>query len=348
MMKKVKALLSALLLMLTSGTLDVFAEGYNRERIKGTRREISMELNKSVFKSSKEAIFVNEDSIIDAISATPLAYAKDAPIITTQWKYIDKNTRNYIDDLGVEKITIIGGLRAVSRTTERELIDMGIEVTRLSGENRFETSTKIARELSKIEEVSKVFLVASSTGVENSLAIYSYAAQNNIPIIWNEKDDFKSIKSFIKKYDIDEVYAVGNSEKFIAEAQSNIENVKIIKEINKSETSIPIINEMHKGDIDTVYTVNLEYGSRAQAPEYVSLGVVAAKQNIPILVCTDSFTYNQEKFLEKHDVKTIVQVGKMVEDYSIWHIITSKSFISAIILIGLLLMLLVRSFRYSA
>ncbi len=38
--------------------------------------EISTELNKRAFKDSKEVILVNEESIVDSISATPLAYAK--------------------------------------------------------------------------------------------------------------------------------------------------------------------------------------------------------------------------------------------------------------------------------
>ncbi|MGL6107507.1 cell wall-binding repeat-containing protein [Romboutsia sp.] len=349
MMKKIKVLFCALVLILASGTLDVYAQSkYNKERIKGTRREISMELNRSVFKSSKEAIFVNEDSVIDAISATPLAYAKNAPIIITQWKYIDKITKDYIKDLGVEKITIIGGLKAISRTTEKELTDMGIKVERIYGENRYDTSIQIAKQLDKIQKVSDVFLISSSAGVENSLALYSYAAQNNIPIIWNTKEDFKDIKKFVKKYDVENVYAVGNSENFIAGAKENFKNVQIIREMNKSETSIPIINKMHKGDIDTVYTATPEYGRKTVAPEYISLGVVAAKQNIPILVCGESFTYNQSKFLERNKVNKIIEVGAVVDDYSIAHTLTSRSFISATILIGLLLIITFRAFRYGA
>ena len=39
-----------------------------------------------LLKKSDEAILINEDSIIDGISVTPLAYAKNAPIIPVKWK----------------------------------------------------------------------------------------------------------------------------------------------------------------------------------------------------------------------------------------------------------------------
>lgn len=347
MMIKLKALSCALVLILTCGTLNVYAQSkYNKERINGSRREISMELNKSVFKSSKEIILVNEESVIDAISATPLAYAKDAPIVLTQWKYIDKMTREYIEELGVEKITIIGGLKAISRTTEREFTDMGIEVERIQGENRYDTSIQIAKELDKINNISKVFLVSTGAGLENSLGLYSYAAQQNIPIIWNRKEDFKDIKKFVKKYDIEQVYALGNSENFIAGAKDNIEDVEIIREMNKAETNIPIINKMHEGDIDKVYTASLEYGNKSFTPQYMSLGVIAAKQNTPILICSETFSYNQDKFLEQNKVDKIIHVGDVIEDYSIVHILTSRSFISAAILIGLLVLITFRGFKY--
>lgn len=349
MIKKTISAVSLSLLILTSSTINIYADSkYNRELIEGNTGNISMQLNKKVFKKANEAVLINENSIVDSISATPLAYAKDAPIITTEWKKIDKSTKDYIKRLGVKKITIVGGLKAVSRTSENKLKDMGMEVKRISGVNRFETSIDLATELSKIEKVSEMFLINSRAGLENPLSIYAYAAQNNIPIIWSNDDDFKNTKSYIRKNKIKKVYAVGDSEKFVHEVEKSIDNVEVIKEINKSDTNIHTIKEMNKGKISQIYTADVEYGNRSNALEYISLGVVAAKQNIPILITSDSFTYSQKKFIEKTEIDKIIQVGFEVSDYNVFHIIMSKNFISAMILIILLVIIVVRAFKYQS
>lgn len=347
MIKKTISAISLSLLIFTSSALNIYADSkYNKSLIEGSSKEISMKLNKSVFEKADEAIFINEESLVDAISVTSLAYAKDAPIITTKWKNIDKKTLNYIEDLGVKKITIIGGLRAVSRTSERDLQEMGIEVERISGADRYETSLQVATELNKMNDVSSIFVINSRAGLENALSIYSYAAQNNMPIIWSNDDDFKKTKSYIKKNNIEKVYAIGDSEKFTDEITKSIEGVELIKEINKSDTNTNLIKQMQKGDIKDIYAVNVTYGNRSDNTECISLGVVAAKQNIPIMISSENFTYAQEKFLDKNNIKDIIQVGTETKDYSVVNTLMSKSFISASILIALITLIVFRAFKY--
>ncbi|MBO3443034.1 cell wall-binding repeat-containing protein [Clostridium sp. CCUG 7971] len=353
MIKKTISAVSLSLLIFTSSTLNIFADSnYKKELIEGKTREISMKLNKSAFKKADEAILINEKSLVDGISATPLAYAKDAPIITTEWKKIDKKTIDYIKDLGVKKITIIGGLKAVSKTSEKKLTDMGIEVERISGTNRFETATEIASELNKINNVSEIYLINSRAGLENALSIYDKAAKQNTPILWFNDGDFKDTKFFIRKYKIKKVYVVGDSEKFVYEVENSKAKIKadieVVKDINKFDTNIDTIKELHKGDIKKLYTASVEYGNRSNALEYISLGGVAAKQNIPILITSDSFTHPQEKFIEKSNVEEIIQVGSEVSKYSIFNTLMSKNFISAMILIVLLVIIVVRAFKYQS
>ncbi|WP_042271303.1 cell wall-binding repeat-containing protein [[Clostridium] dakarense] len=353
MIKKTISAVSLSLLIFTSSTLNIFADSsYKKELIEGNKREISMELNKSAFKKADEAILINKDSLVDGISATPLAYAKDAPIITTEWKKIDKKTIDYIKDLGVKKITIIGGLKAVSKTSEKKLTDMGIEVERISGKNRFETAMEIASELNKIKNISEVYLINSRAGLENVLAIYDKAAKQNIPILWFNEENISNTKFFIRKYKIEKVHAVGDSEKFVYEVENSIAKIKadveIVKDINQFDTNINTIKESHKGDIKKLYTAKVEYGNRSDASEYISLGVVSAKQNIPILITSDSFSYSQEKFLEKSNVENVIQVGHEVSEYSVFNTLMSKNFISAMILIVLLVIIVVRAFKYQS
>jgi len=206
MIKKITTILSLVLVITTSNTLGVYANSkYNKEFITGSDKSISMKLNKSVFEKADEVILINEESVIDAITATPLAYLKNAPIITTEWKKFDKETKNYIKQLGVKKITIIGGLKNVSRTTEQMLIDMGIEVTRIYGQDRYETAIKVAKTMDKKHKVSEVALINSTSGIENALAISTYAAQRNIPILWTDDNNLSKVIKFINKEGYDKL-----------------------------------------------------------------------------------------------------------------------------------------------
>lgn len=346
MIKKFITILSISVLFFTSIGVESYADGkYNRNLIKGNTREISMELNKSVFEKADEAFLINETALVDGISATPLAYAKNAPIIPVKINKLDNKTKDFLKQLEVKKITIIGGLESVSKDTEVKLVEEGYEVERIYGDDRYQTSIKISNELDKIKTVKSIILINSRAGLENALGLYSYAAQNNIPIIWSNDEDFSLSNSYIKKHNIEKVFAIGDLENFTYQVEQNIKNVEIIKEINKADTNTIIIKNLQQGEFKELYAINVEYGNRSDSNEYISLGVVAAKKNIPILICDESLTKPQEKFLDKNNIITLDQVGSEINDYSVFNTIMTKSFLSSVILILLLLIMSIRVFR---
>lgn len=348
MIKKLSATLSiALSIFMFSGASINAYDIANKEVIDGKVQEISTDLNKSVFKKSKEVILVNEKSIIDSIGATPLAYAKNAPIVVTKTGNIGRVTRSYLKELGAENITIIGGLSSVSKDAEKSLERMGMTVERIRGKDRFDTSLKMAREIYRTKGFDKVFIVSSSTGLENALSIYSYAAKNNYPIIWADDKNFDNVMDFLEGKNLKKIYAVGESEKFTADLENRFDNLDLLGVINKSDTNVDLINRFYKDeDIKKVYTANLEFGSRADINEYISLGVVAAKQGAPILICNESFSYVQEKFLKDNKVDEIIEVGEEVGPYSILNVFMSKAFVSTAILTILLLLVAFRGIKY--
>ena len=226
------------------------------------------------------------------------------------------------------------------------LIDSGIEVKRIYGQDRFETAMKIANTMEKEHKSSEVIFMSSTAGLENALAVSSYAAQNEIPILWGKDDALNKEIKYINKKHYDKVYAIGNSERFIDEVGRKVKNVEQVKEINKYDTNIDMIKKLYNmKKVDKIYTVNMDYGNYSQIPEYVSLGLVAAKQNIPILICNENLTFSQNKFLEKSNIDTIVEVGDQVGDYSIINTLTTKAFISTLILMALTLCMIIRAFK---
>lgn len=330
--------------MFATTYIDVYADSnYKKTLINGDNKQISMELNKSYFKKADEAIIINENAGVDAISATPLAYLKDAPIIAVDGKKISNDILNYIKELEVKGVTIIGGVKNVSKSAEKQLHDMGININRIHGENRYETSQSIAEEMGKEKDISNVVVISNTAGLENAIAISNFACKKNAPIIWADDNSFRDTSDFVEEQEYDNVYAVGNSARFTYASKNEMNNVKIIKEMSRYETNIDTIKENNK-NLDTIYTVNIDYGNRADISKYVSLPVVAAKEDIPILVCNDNFTYPQEEFIKKN-VDKVIEVGEAVEPYSIIDTLKNKSFIRVYIIILAMIAILIRGVK---
>ena len=97
MIKKFGVILSIGMLCFNSMKFDSYAdEVYKRNLIKGNTRQISMELNESAFKKADEVFLINEEALVDGISLTPLAYAKNAPIIPVKFNVLPSEERTAI------------------------------------------------------------------------------------------------------------------------------------------------------------------------------------------------------------------------------------------------------------
>ena len=331
-------------IILTTSLSDIYAnEKFTLEHVNGSNAHILKSINEKAFKKSDEAIIINENASIDAISATPLAYLKDAPIITTPWLKMSKDNIDYIKKLGVKKITIVGGLKNVSKTIEVNLADMGIEVDRIYGQDRYDTSMKIVEAINKEKKVSKVILMSSLSGLENSISVADFACKNNMPIIWANDNQIETTAEFVNKQNYEKVYVVGNDEKFGNNVAQHINNIEPIKEINKYDTNVEYIKELYD-DVDSIYTVNIEYGNNSDITKYLSLPVAAAKQNIPILVCNKNFSYSQEEFI-KENIETVIEVGDEVGNYDILNTFKSSEFLKAMIIVAVVIIILVRGFK---
>lgn len=129
------------------------------------------------------AILVNADnSVADGLSASGLSGVLNAPILLTKKDVIPSETEKRLK--GVSKIYIIGQENSVSKIVENNLKSKKIEVTRLGGIDRIQTSYEVAKEIEKINpNIDKVFLVNGYKGEADSMSVSSVASRDNAPII---------------------------------------------------------------------------------------------------------------------------------------------------------------------
>ncbi|ASJ13990.1 cell wall-binding repeat-containing protein [Thermococcus radiotolerans] len=88
-------------------------------------------------------VIVVSDNPSDYAAAKVASSAMGAPIVTTPWGRFDGDALEKLLSLGPGEVLIIGGRIAVPEKYSETLEEKGIKVTRISGEDRAETSEKV-------------------------------------------------------------------------------------------------------------------------------------------------------------------------------------------------------------
>lgn len=89
--------------MVAGSVVPVMAETTNETLIGKNRIETAVKISKDGWKSAETVILVNDGAIADALTATPLAYAKNAPILLTSKTKLSAETKEEIKRLGAKK-----------------------------------------------------------------------------------------------------------------------------------------------------------------------------------------------------------------------------------------------------
>ncbi len=111
------------------------------------RYETSSEIALNGWTQCDYAVLASGEDYPDALCAAPLAGKYKAPILLTEKDSIPETTLSTIKQLQVKNIFIIGGTGVISNTVEDQLKLLGISITRLFGQNRYETDIAVAKQL---------------------------------------------------------------------------------------------------------------------------------------------------------------------------------------------------------
>lgn len=115
----------------------------------------------------------------DALAATPLAGAYDAPLLLTKRDSLPAGFVDELKRLGAKHVVLIGGTGAISEKVEKQLKDLKLDVERISGKTRYETAVNIAEEVG----VADVMYVATGGNFADSLSISPAAGFYGDPIL---------------------------------------------------------------------------------------------------------------------------------------------------------------------
>lgn len=117
------------------------------ERIAGpSRYETAVEVSKRFYPDGAEAVVlvVDQASAPDGLSAGPLAFAKNGPILYTGSASLPASTRSEINRLQPTVVYILGGATVISSEVESALRTDGHGTQRVAGDSRFSTAAAVA------------------------------------------------------------------------------------------------------------------------------------------------------------------------------------------------------------
>jgi putative cell wall-binding protein len=221
--KFLNLLVASMIFTLLFFSINVYASSTTK-RISGLNRyATSQAVALAGWQQSDYAVLANGEDFPDALSAAPLAKKYNAPILLTQKNVLPTETTNTLQQLKVKNVFVIGGTGVVSSAVENQLTSMGIVITRLAGQDRYETDIKVAKQLDNVTKIA----IVTGEDFPDALSIAPIAVKENMPIILVAHNAIPDVvKNYINSQSISKVYVIGSGSSLDSAVTTGLSNVE--------------------------------------------------------------------------------------------------------------------------
>lgn len=299
------------------------------------RYKTAVEISKNYSSTSKHAVVVNgQKGIVDALTATPYASLKKAPILMTQNNKLNEDTKKELTRRGIKTVDIIGGTASVSDSVKAEIEKMGITVNRIAGNSKYETSLKVAQAFDKISDISKI-AVANGEVLADAVSVAAPAAQNKMPIILaHPKNGLDgATKTYINGEGISTSYVIGGTSSVSSTTQNSLPGTKKrLEGTGRQETNAKVVKEFYDTTShDNIYVTKSGQVNKAdEIADALAVGVLAAHNQDPVLIVGKNLAGEQKTLLEGKDFNKITEVGNGIPTASIQAIKDTQSSVKTV------------------
>lgn len=271
--------------------VSLASNDYNVKRIDGVNRyHTAMNIAESAFTKCDRAVLVSGDNFADALSSGNLA--DHAPIFLAEKDAINQGTVNTMYALGVKEVVIIGGEKSVPKSAEEKLKEKKFKVIRIAGRNRYETSTKLAKQL-KAKNNGNVVL-ASGEKFADALSAAPYAVQKKQTLVLT---DGKTLPKDVKAQDVKTIIG--------GEKSVNIKGLNKAQRISgkdRYETSLEVLKHMNK-------TQSAVIADGRDYPDALATTPYAVKKNTGILLSDDTAIDKIKEYVDSQNISDITLIG---------------------------------------
>lgn len=292
-------------------------------RISGSDRyKTAVEISKNYSSSSKHAVIVNgQKGIVDALTATPYASLKNAPILMTQNNKLNADTKAELTRRGIKTVDIVGGVNSVNDSVKSEIQAMGITVNRIAGSSKYDTALEVAKKIDAISDISKI-AVANGEVLADAVSVAAPAAQNEMPIILahpkNGLDD--KTKSYIDNQGVKTSYVIGGTNSVSSTTQNSLPGTKKrLEGSGRQDTNAAVVKEFYtSSSYDNVYvTKSGQVNTQDEIADALAVGVLAAKEQDPVMIVGKSLATSQSNLLKDKKFTQMTEIGNGIPSASI-------------------------------
>lgn len=291
--------IASLLITTTAVSTNVKAVGSSENRLGGANRyETAAKISQSGWTTSDYAIVANGEGYADALCASPLAKANNAPILLTTNGSLSQNALDELKRLKVKHVIVVGGTGVVSDSVLNSIKAQVTDVERIGGQDRYETSVKIAEKLGTVTKV----VVASGEGYADALSTGPAAAINGVPIILTRSNILPNVTSnYIKANpQITQTYVIGGTAAVSNSAVNSLPSVKRLGGQDRYATNIAVLKEFASSfNFSSIYTA---LGSGPIGNEFadaITGGALAAKNRSPLVITGKALSSVTTDFLKE-------------------------------------------------
>ncbi len=263
--------------------------------------DAAVAFSQATYDASDTALLARDDLFADALTTGALQGIFDAPLLLTGSDDLDRRTAGELVRLGVQRIVVVGGERAINPLVLQKLGIAGIDVTRVGGATRIETAADAAAQTAA-DATTAVLTRAYSAGDDDSqayadlLAVSPWAAQNGWPVLLTQTEVLTStVRDRIAASDLQEIIIIGGEGAVSQAVQQELESmgltVRRVSGDTRYGTAVAIANERGFADSGDTDRLILAEGTSSRddvwAPGF-SAAAHAARNDAPILLTNEA------------------------------------------------------------
>ena len=152
----------------------------------------------------------------DALSASPLAALGSHPILLTAPDALPDAVASYLADADVDQVVVVGGVAAVSAQVEQQVRAVVSNVTRLDGDDRYETSAEFVEWATSLGHgstgcfsASDRIALATGEGFADALAASTPLAAAKTPLLLTASDELPAAaRAFLDSHGFDDTVSL--------------------------------------------------------------------------------------------------------------------------------------------
>ncbi len=267
----------------------------------------------------KTVILASGEKYTDVLTATVLGNEKNAPILLSNKDSVTPETLEELNRLKTEDVIISGGVDSISDKVVDQLKDYN--VTRIAGQDRYETSVKIGNEVRALSGNNTEAMLVDGTNFPDVITISSLASGKRSPILITEPNKLnKTTQETLKSWKVDNI-TIGGSYDSVSkniEDSLNVSSIKRLGGMDRYETACIIGDEIRKltGSKDDMILVD-----GTDFPDGITINSIASRYKAPIMLTNPkTITKITSDKIKEWSIKNVLiaggynSVSKAIED----------------------------------